>query len=582
MIASENLQAVESHVRNLDIGQHKISCPLCSHTRTKNKHDKPLSVNVDVDKVVFNCHHCSERGIINHNKTRNVKIIETTKPKQTKPIDLPKEESNKGRDWLETRSIDPDVAKIMGATAFKKKNRDVIGFAYGQEDKVEGIKYRSINDKIFWWEGNSKTLWGRYKPNKDLKTLDDTIIITEGEMDALSVNTALKDHLNIECYSVPNGSPNKISDGKFDEKESGRFQYVWEERDKFEGKTRVVLATDNDSAGDVLAYELGRRLNLARCYRVDYGEYKDMNELLMNEGKLAVIKAITNAQPIPMHNLNSIQEYATDFQDLYDNGQPKGITTGLPTVDEIFTLSEGNLVVVSGMPGDGKSAFIDQLCVNVAKNFGWKTCFASFEKPIILHSAQLSELYSGKPFFDRGNGRMTQEEKDVSELFIKENFLFQDYFGGELPTIEAVLEKARSAVLRHGIKILVIDPFNYLHYEKVGLDTDAISDMLTKIQLFCKQHSVLCFFVCHPAKPTERTGKKQVVTGLDIAKSMSFYAKADIGLTVYRTADSVQIHNWKTRFTWWGKVGMVELDFDIENGRYKEKEYIPDNYDWSI
>ena len=69
----------------------------------------------------------------------------------------------------------------MGATAFKKKNRDVIGFAYGQEDKVEGVKYRSINDKIFWWEGNSKTLWGRYKPNKDLKTLDDTIIITEGE-----------------------------------------------------------------------------------------------------------------------------------------------------------------------------------------------------------------------------------------------------------------------------------------------------------------------------------------------------------------------------------------------------------------
>ena len=129
MIASENLQAVESHVRNLDIGQHKVSCPLCTHKRTKNKHDKPLSVNVDVDKVVFNCHHCSERGIINHNKTRNVKIIETTKPKQTKPIDLPQEESNEGRNWLETRSIDPDVAKIMGATAFKKKNRDVIGLS---------------------------------------------------------------------------------------------------------------------------------------------------------------------------------------------------------------------------------------------------------------------------------------------------------------------------------------------------------------------------------------------------------------------------------------------------------------------
>ena len=35
MIASENLQAVESHVRNLDIGQHRYLVPLCSHTEQK-------------------------------------------------------------------------------------------------------------------------------------------------------------------------------------------------------------------------------------------------------------------------------------------------------------------------------------------------------------------------------------------------------------------------------------------------------------------------------------------------------------------------------------------------------------------
>lgn len=77
---------------------------------------------------------------------------------------------------------------------------------------------------------------------------------------------------------------------------------------------------------------------------------------------------------------------------------PTGVSTGYPTVDKIFTLSTPNLVVVTGYPGDGKSAFIDQLIVNVARNSGWKTCYCSFEKPVQLHAVQLSQLLIGKPF----------------------------------------------------------------------------------------------------------------------------------------------------------------------------------------
>ena len=28
-------------------GQHKLACPVCQHTRSKHKRDKPLSVNID-------------------------------------------------------------------------------------------------------------------------------------------------------------------------------------------------------------------------------------------------------------------------------------------------------------------------------------------------------------------------------------------------------------------------------------------------------------------------------------------------------------------------------------------------------
>ena len=44
-------------------GQHKIPCPDCQSDRTKNKHDKPLSVNIDSEKVVYHCHHCGTNGL---------------------------------------------------------------------------------------------------------------------------------------------------------------------------------------------------------------------------------------------------------------------------------------------------------------------------------------------------------------------------------------------------------------------------------------------------------------------------------------------------------------------------------------
>ena len=47
------------------VGQKKISCPSCQHTRKNNRRDKPLSVNSDGSKIVYHCHHCGVQGLIN-------------------------------------------------------------------------------------------------------------------------------------------------------------------------------------------------------------------------------------------------------------------------------------------------------------------------------------------------------------------------------------------------------------------------------------------------------------------------------------------------------------------------------------
>ena len=117
---------------------------------------------------------------------------------------------------------------------------------------------------------------------------------------------AFQNHSNITVYSVPNGAPNKVADDKkVDPNEEGRFKYVWSERAKFEDVERIILATDIDDSGDALAQELSRRLNKARCYKVDYLGHKDANDLLIETDAKTVRQQILNAQPVPLHGLNN-------------------------------------------------------------------------------------------------------------------------------------------------------------------------------------------------------------------------------------------------------------------------------------
>jgi twinkle protein len=391
-------------------GQYKLTCPSCGSSR-KKKRDTPLSVNINAETIVYHCHHCGINGAIARNQGVKMAIVKTEPtPVKKKPINLPTPDKQ-AETWLLERGISIETANASGCVLGKKNNKPVIGFSFTEGDETVAVKWRSANGtKDFWWDNNATRLWGLQNHDEKLPTIEKTLVITEGELDCLAIKEAFKDHSNIDVYSVPNGAPNKITD-IVDPKEDKRFKYVWDDREKFEGVDRIILATDTDTNGQLLADELARRLNKARCYTVDYLGSKDANDLLVKTDAETVRKQILNAEPVPLHGLNNIEHYADEFQSLYEQGKPRGVSTGFDSVDELFTLQTGYLNIVTGYPGDGKSAFIDQIVVNVAKNYGWKTCFCSFEKPPTLHSVQLAQVLVGKPFFEGQNERMTPRRK---------------------------------------------------------------------------------------------------------------------------------------------------------------------------
>ena len=224
---------------------------------------------------------------------------------------------------------------------------------------------------------------------------------------------------------------------------------------------------------------------------------------------------------------------------------------------------------MTGYPSSGKSNFVDQLMVNLAKTSDWKFAICSFENQPEIHISRLMEIYMKKRFFD-GKERMTEEEKNTAFKWVNEHFLFIDTNGEEPSTLESILERTKVAVKRMGIRGLVIDPYNYIDMSRDTTETEAISNMLSKVQRFIKANDLHCWFVAHPSK-INRSGVEQPrPDGMSISGSMAWWAKTDCGLTIHRKEGYVEVAVWKCRYRWVGTQGETTLLYSKVSGTYEE------------
>ena len=554
-------------VLSLQTETTRIRCPVCADSRRKT-HERTMGVMVEEDRVVYQCFHCGTSGAM-RKKTfmQQVHITKSTAPKH---IDPPTEHIPQiVTDFLVKRAINPEIANQFPLVGSEKYfagtgRSPAIGFVYGDPRQPEAIKWRSTGDKEFTQQGSARSLFGLNQLPQDITEL----VICEGEMDVLALASA-----GIHAVSVPNGAPQKVTDGKVDPKQDGRFSYIWDARELIDKVERVVFFPDQDEPGMALVEELARRIGRAKCWTVTLPE-KDANETLQKHGPEALREALLAARPLPLEGVYLPEDFSPQILSLYEQGVVKGASTGMESLDKLYTILPGQLSVVTGLPGSGKSELIDQICVNIAMQKGWRFAIASFENPPHMHIAKLAEKVIGKPFFF-GDDRMTSDERDYALAFLNQHFVFLQSHDGAPSTVQSIIDRTKQAVMRMGVRGLVIDPYNYLEMQGDS-EQQAISKMLTDIVLFCKSHEIHAWFVAHPAKALPDSG---IPKGQHISGSAAWFAKADMGVTVHRNKNETQVHVWKSRFKWVGAVGDIELNYDLPTGRYSDKA--PTNfYDW--
>jgi twinkle protein len=563
-------------LRGYSPGNHKLICPKCSHTR-KNKTDPCLSVTISGDGAVWRCHHCGNSGGVSEHERDESSYRQPRRGALAKPTRQPDAVTPAILEWFSARGISEEVVRRNRIGAARtwlpglEAEVDAIAFAYYRDCELVNIKFRAITSKSFAQvKGAEKILYGL-----DDITDSKTAIIVEGEMDKLALEEAgLRN-----AVSVPDGAPKSVKDGDPDPADL-KFEYLANCAGQLDRLDRIVLAGDADGPGHALAEELARRLGKERCWRVrwpDSGDApcKDANEVLQLHGPQVLAECIAVAEPYPIAGLHSVHDFGDETLALYRDGRSRGHSTGWAALDEYMTIRDGELSVVTGIPNGGKSEFIDALMVNLAKHYGWRFAVCSFENPPAEHIAKLAEKYLGLPFWDGATSRMSEADLQRGMEWVADRFhlIRAD---DEAPTIDWILQAARGAVMRHGVRGLVIDPYNELEHKRQTnqTETEYVSQLLGKVKRFAQAHGVHVWFVAHPAKMQRDGGSIPPPTLYDISGSANWANKADIGLVVHRDPSHdptrTDLYIRKVRFKSVGKIGLVSLRYERSTGRYFE------------
>ncbi|BAT87716.1 Twinkle-like protein [Vigna angularis] len=481
--------------------------------------------------------------------------------------------------YFSERLISKETLERNAVKQRKYADQIVIAFTYRRNGSLISCKYRDVN-KVFWQEANTEKI---FYGLDDIVGQND-IIIVEGEMDKLAMEEA--GFLN--CVSVPDGAPASVSSKDLPPQEQDKkYQYLWNSKDELKKATRVILATDGDPPGHALAEELARRIGKEKCWRVRWPKKgrldncKDANEVLMYLGPDALKEVIENAELYPIRGLFNFRDYFDEIDAYYHRtlGYDIGISTGWNNLNDFYNVVPGELTIVTGVPNSGKSEWIDALLCNLNELAGWKFALCSMENKVREHARKLLEKHLKKPFFNERYGekvdRMSVEDFERGKLWLSDTFSLIRCEDDSLPNIRWVLDLAKAAVLRHGVRGLVIDPYNELDHQRPPnqTETEYVSQMLTFIKRFAQHHGCHVWFVAHPRQLHNWVGDPPNL--YDISGSAHFINKCDNGIVIHRNRDpeagpmdQVQVCVRKVRNKVAGTIGEAMLLYNRVTGEY--------------
>ena len=415
------------------------------------------------------------------------------------------------------------------------------------------------------------------------------IVLTEGEYDAMAACQGLAAAAargdgrfkNLPVVSLPNGCNSLPPD-------------LIPLLERF---TKIYLWLDHDKAGQDAAEKYARKLGINRCVIVKPGDKmphppKDANDALRLTLPAFAAKAgeaplpptliadmLAAAKPLAHRRLETfshlraqvLRSIRTPLSELSGTGTPS-----LPTVSSIIKgFRRGELTILTGPTGGGKTTLLSQMSVDFAKA-GVPTLWGSFEiKNARLVEKQLQQFHTASgPLRLLPADRLESLADDFEALPLHYmNF----HSSTELPDI---LDAMDFAVYRDDVQHIIIDNLQFMIPRQGGARSggggggrssgsnfdkfNAQDLVLDEFRKFATEKNVNIILVIHPRK--EDDGSPLGMSSIfGTAKSTQ---EADVVLILQRTPGGLALAVKKNRYC--GTLGRVEMGYNATSGVFFE------------
>ena len=391
--------------------------------------------------------------------------------------------------YLTGRGIPEEIVKRYRITS-QKERPDILVFPFFEPDgkKITFIKYRNTKPKEGeskeWCEANCKPiLFGMDQCDQN----DKTLIMTEGQIDTLSVAAAGFRN----CVSVPTGKKG--------------FTWVPHCWDWLQSFDKLIIFGDHENGTITLLEPMQGRFH-GQVFHVreeDYRDCKDANDILRKYGANGIRECIENAERVMDQTIVPLASIRTP-----DWSKIRCIPTGFKQLDEVIGgLYMGGLFLITGERGNGKSTFASQLLARALRS--GETVYAySGELPGWQFKRWIDrQLSSGNGIQQETiNGRIDYSltrgaEENLNRFYKDRAYLYcADDLDYELTEDVSVIRSVEKAVKQLGCTVVLVDNLMSA-MDDPGPDINwAQTAFVKKLATMARLYDACIILLAHPRK----------------------------------------------------------------------------------
>lgn len=365
-------------------------------------------------------------------------------------------------------------------------NKKHCTYYYNNDGDIVAEKYRD-KDKKFGWSGSAKeaTLFGQnvFPPSEKIK-----VVLTEGEIDAMSVSTLQGDKYPV--VSLPNGAASAKRDVK------ANYDYL----SKFK---ELIILMDNDDVGRQAAIEIQSMFKTGYA-KIAKLPMKDANDMLIAGKGKELQQAIWNAEahvPEEIKQGNKLLELLNKV----DNTKSYPLPDYLPNLSERMRgMRIGDLTVIASGSGNGKSTLMRQLELHFYETTDFNIGILHLEESIRNTMQGLVSVKLGRQLHLETDAQL---DEDVIDIWTKmaeakdedgnNRLSIVDSFGS-LDT-EKLYDMVRYMSNVDGCKIIFIDHLTMLVSGMDGSvdERRALDNIMTTLKSLTQELDVHIFLVSH-------------------------------------------------------------------------------------